>query len=430
MRGKPRKRVYPRRWMGAAAFFAVTSLAAMPLPKAWSHWRYSRAIQLPPTETRRLVSVAVPQDVYPQALAGLPDIRVIDDLGAEVPFARFAREGSTNSVSLATMIHENSFSPGKYTQLVLDAGEKAPFHNAVKVNASETDFIEWVHVEASDDAHLWRIVQERAPIFHFQKEGREGTQTVNYSENNARYLRVQILEREKQFLILGANLLYKTVEAPERAPLAVPISPDPSAPPGETAWRVDLGAPPLSVTEVRFGVAPAEFSRNVEISASDDGARWDSLAQGQIYRFHQGDAAREELSVSFCFCGDKRYLRVAILNGNDASLPSAVPTLYMTPQHAVFEQQPGRSYRMLYGQSEAKSPQYDLERRVDAKQEEAAVAGQFGTEEINAAWSDPRPWTEQHGMFLWVVLGIAVALLVYSALRSLRRSTTTPTSGT
>jgi hypothetical protein len=110
------------------------------------------------------------------------------------------------------------------------------------------------------------------------------------------------------------------------------------------------------------------------------------------------------------------------VNGNDAPLPGVKPVLYMTPQHIVFEQQPGRTYRLLYGQEFAKSPSYDLERRLNSKTIDAAEAGQLGEEELNSAWSDPRPWTEKYEVVLWLAIGIAVLLLGYSAIRSLHRS--------
>ena len=146
-------------------------------------------------------------------------------------------------------------------------------------------------------------------------------------------------------------------------------------------------------------------------------------SQREIYRFHQGDKVQEQLAVRTNGTSDRRFWRVAVLNGNDAPLSGAAPTLYMTPTHVVFDQQPGRAYRLLYGQSQAKEAQYDLARLVNPKQIEAAVAGRLGPEEINADWTDPRPWTEKYDVILWLVLGIAVILLGFSALRSLRRST-------
>lgn len=405
----------------------MVALGAESLPNAWKHWHYSREVKLPPTNAARLASVTLPQDLYLHAQPRLADIRVIDDFGTEVPYVTVVHEGSTNSLRIPTGLHENSFVPGRYTQLVLDAGENARFHNGVRIETSETDFIEWVHVDASDDAHVWRIVQERAPIFRFEKEGREGKQTVDYSENNARYLRVQILRGEKQFQVSGASLVYKAVGLPERAPIDAKIVSDPSAPAGSTAWRIDFGGSAPNPAEVRFAMAPSEFVRNVEISASDDGVDWEYAAQGEIYRFRQGDTIEEQLKVQISGDTLHRYWRATIVNGNDAPLPDVVPTLYFTPRHIAFEQQPERGYRLLFGQSEAKEPQYDLSRRVNAKREEPSVAGELGPEEINVNYSDPRPWTEQHEAFLWLLLGLAMVVLAYSALRSLRRSASAST---
>ena len=135
----------------------------------------------------------------------------------------------------------------------------APFHNAVEINTPDSDFIEWVSVEASDDAHQWRIVEDRAPIFRFRRQNREGTQTVHYSPNNARYLRVRVLDGDRKFPVSSAGVVYNTVETPERSFLEAEIVDDPDKRAGENAWRVDLGTPALGLQEVRFAVNPAEF---------------------------------------------------------------------------------------------------------------------------------------------------------------------------
>ena len=412
----------------AAALLAIPLLAAYPLPTAWHYWRYSRAIELPAIEASRLVSVIVSQDVYAHVQPALPDLRVIDERGNEVPFVGFKHEGSKVTRSLAASLLENSFAPGLYTQVILDTGSGAPFHNGVTIQTPETDFIEWVRVDVSDDARVWRIVQERAPIFRFQKESRQGTQLVSYSDTNARYLRVRILDGKEKFLVTDASVVYEAVDPPEREAIVANAALDPSAPSGQTVWRIDLGTPALSVKEVRFSVAPSEFSRTVEITTSEDGKNWSPFGSGEIYRFHQENIVREQLTVEVPSYADRRFWRVAIVNGNDAPLPGAMPTLYRTPMHIIFEQQPGRTYRLLYGQELASAPAYDLERRLNAREMDAAPAGRLGGEESNSAWSDPRPWTEKHEILLWLALGIAVALLGYSAVRSLRRSAETPSA--
>ncbi|MGA8222277.1 MAG: DUF3999 family protein [Candidatus Acidiferrales bacterium] len=425
-------RIRASRWLMTViiALVVLGSVAAVPWPTAWKQWLYSRPIQLAPADAPRLAGVTLTDEVYRRTRLGLVDLRLIDDRGTETPYVLFTREGSKNTLSRATTLHEKSFAPGLYTQVVLEIIGQAPFHNAVEIQTPETDFIEWVRVEASDDARTWRIVQQRAPIFRFEKEYHQGIQLVNYSENNARFLRVHILDGDKQFPVSGANVMYQTMEPPERIPLSAELKPDAKSAPGRSAWTVDLGGASVPVSEIKFDVAsPGEFIRSVELSASFDNQNWDTFARSEIYRYRQGDTVQEQLGIPVPPGGARgRYGRVEIVNHNDAPLGGAVPHLYATPSHVIFEQQPGRSYRLLYGQSQVNEPQYDISRRVTAKQMDAAIGGQIGPEETNSDWSDPRPWTEQHDVLLWIALGIAVLLLGYSAVRSLRRSASDTTA--
>ncbi|MFZ3217228.1 MAG: DUF3999 family protein [Candidatus Acidiferrales bacterium] len=412
----------------ATAFAALAAGTAGPLPAAWKHWHYWRAIEVAPADAAQLASVVAPLDAYAHAHTGLRDLRVIDDQGTEIPYVIFRRLGTATSASLPSSLRENSFSAGAFTQLVLDAGRSAPFHNAVRIQTGAPDFIEWVQVEASDDGHVWRMVQERAPIFRFRKEGHEGTQLVHYSENNAQYLRVRILDGDKRFPATGAEILHETAEPAERVPMETALVADAKQPAGRSAWSAEVGPAVMLVTEVKFEVsAPPEFIRSVEIASSANGKDGEIFHNGEIYRYRQGDAEQEQLAV-FIPNGWVRtnHLRVEIVNRNDAPLIAATPKLYMTPQHVVFEQQPGRSYRLIYGQERAERAQYDLGRRVDATQMAAALAGELGPEEVNADWVDPRPWTETHDIFLWMVMLIAVVLLGYAAVQSLRRSAAMP----
>jgi hypothetical protein len=415
--------------IGTTLLAAFAVLADTPLPAAWKHWHYSRAIELTPTGVGQFADVVAPPDLYARAQTGLADLRVIDDRGAEIPYMIFQRVGSSKSSTLPTTLRENSFTAGGFTQLVLDGGAHAPFHNTVRIETGEADFIEWVQVEASDDGHVWRMVQERAPIFRFRKNAHEGTQVVHYSENNAQYLRVRILDGDKKFPVSGAQILLETTEPAERVPLEMGMVADAKQPAGRGVWSADAGAAAIWVKEVRWDVAsPAEFIRSVNVSLSADGKDWSVFSTAEIYRYRRGDGELEALSVQLPYIGETqaRYLRVEVLNGNDAPLAMAAPKLYITPQHIAFEQQPGRSYRLIYGQERAEGAQYDLGRRVNFAQKAAAVAGQLGPEEVNADWVDPRPWTETHDIFLWMVLVVAVMLIGFAAVKSLRKSAGVP----
>lgn len=404
-----------------ALLVVVMAALASSLPEAWRNWRYSRAVELEPSEQPRLASIVVTPEVYAHAQTDLQDLRVIDDQGSQVPYVLHARTGSSRSEARDTRLLESSFTPGRFTQVVLDVGEKTPFHNAVEVVTPEQDFITWVEVAVSDDAKNWRIVRDRAPIFRFRKEQREGNQTISYSENNARYIRLRILDGTKRFPVTRAEASYHVTEEAERAPVPVSLAPDAQAGPQASVWRADLGAATLPISEVRFEVEQAEFHRAVRVRSSNDGQEWEFNASGEIYRFRQGDKLQEWLRVDFPPARGRRYWRVEVLNGSDPPLEGARPTLYTTPQRVIFWQKSERSYRLLYGQSRAEAPQYEMARLTDRKAMEGAAPGRLGTEEVNASYADPQPWTERHAGVIWVALGIAVALLGLSALQAMRR---------
>ncbi len=367
-----------------------------------------------------MVSVVPPLEVVARAKEQLADVRIIDDQANEVPYVLFMRFGSTAHQTRTTRTLENSFTPGRSTQVLVDLGEKPPFHNAVSIATPETDFMIWVEVAVSDDARTeWRIVRERAGIFRLHKQGLEGDQSISYSDSNARYLRLRFLEGTKQFRVTSAEVAYDVSEPAERA--AVPVALEPvSSSPGISIWRADLGTTNLPVAEVCFEIEKPEFNRSVRISASADGENWSDEASDKIYRVRQKDQVEESLSAKFGEVQGMRYWRVQIENGNDPPLAGARLTLYTVPRHFVFRQEPGRSYRLLYGQSEAKAPLYELGRLAARKDIESAVPGSLADEEVNSGYADPRPWTEQHPSVLWVTLGIAVVLLGFSALRALR----------
>jgi len=131
----------------------AASVLSTDLPSAWRAWRYSRAIQ--PGRADALNYIALDREVFSHSENQLADLRIIDDLGHELPFeVRSQITPPPEPVRLAATLRENSFVPGQFTQVVLDLGGHPGFHNNLRVQTPESDFINWVEVAASDDARL------------------------------------------------------------------------------------------------------------------------------------------------------------------------------------------------------------------------------------------------------------------------------------
>ncbi len=425
-----------RRLLALAGLAALAVLAtAAELPPAWQHWHYLRALEVEPASESRLVKVTLPLEVYGKAQTNLPDLRVIDDTGREVAFVLEARLGRTSREWRAASVVDFGYFPELYTYAVVEVPPEVERHNTLETLTDANDFFAWVEVAASDalpapeqEKAAWRVVRERAPIYRFRKEGVEGAQTVTYPETRAHYLRLRITREDKQNLVLRAcRVAHEVVEAAELVRLPAKSVSQPEAPVGQSKWQVDLGTNQVPASEVRFEVKQAQFHRPVEVWASDDGERWTRAGAGDIHRYSTASGVQVQASLKVEFDEARgRYWRVVVHNRNDPPLEGLTVELYGTPRHVLFQQEPQRSYRLLYGNEQAEAPQYELARLADPAEFEKAARGAVGAEEVNTAWVDPRPWSERHSAVLWVALGIVVAVLVLLSIRSLRQPPAPP----
>ena len=407
----------------AAAALGASALST-DLPSAWRSWRYSQPIES--VQPDALNYVILDREVFSHSEDQLADVRIVDDLGHELPFeVRSQIAPPSQPVQLTSTLRENSFVPGQFTQVVLDLGERASFHNSLRVQTTESDFINWVEVAASDDAHQWRIVNARAPISRFRKENLEGNQLVRYSENNARYLRVRIQEAAHTFEVSGMQVFsspaFKSeIPTESGALLSAALLPDSNSAPSQTQWTVDLGAAAIPIARFNFETAQPEFYRAVRLLNSTDQKEWQSVGGGEIHRFLVNGRTEESLGVQCYELWGPRYWRVEVLNASDAPLSDVRLSLTMPLRFLLFHPAQGRSYRLIYGNFRAAAPQYDLARTLHIQAKEVLAHQRLGTEEATSNYVDPRPFTERHPNLLWIALAIAVILLGYAALRAMR----------
>ena len=402
--------------LGAAAM-------AIDLPSAWRPWRYSRPIESPRADT--LNYITLDRQVFSHSENQLADLRIIDDSGQQLPYElRSEIAPPPAPVRLPTTLRENSFVPGQFTQVIVDLGERPRFHNNFRVQTTESDFINWVQVAASDDAHVWRMVNSHAPISRFRKDNLEGNQTIRYSENNARYLRVRIQEAGHSFQVSDIEVFSspetKTARPAEPAPLFASLDPDTAGEGSQTQWTVDLGSSNVPVAKFKFETSQPEFYRAVRILTSNDQNEWQFAGGGEIHRYVAGGKTEESLAAQSYELWGPRYWRVEVLNGNDAPLSGVRLSVAMPLRFVLFHPEPNRSYRLIYSNARAHAPQYDLARTLQIPALQAMYHPGLGPEEDTANYADPRPFSERHPNLLWIALGVAVVLLGYSALRAFR----------
>lgn len=404
--------------LAVAAVVAVVPVAAA-IPSAWNHWRYSAPVAVDATTSARLVGVVVPRAVIERSGRAPDDFRVIDADGVEVPFVFRVRRGTTESAWRQAKVLEPSVAPGAYTQATIDLGPAAPAHNTIRLDlTSDGDFLTWVEVAISENATSWRILRDRAPVYNLQSEGMGRAVEVTYPESLSRYLRIRVLDGTKPYRVIGAEVASLRTTAPDLVPAEAAFAQDASRP-HKTTWVSTTDVSGDWVSVLRVEGTPDAYDRPVSVETSQDGRTWQAVAYGEIYRRTDRGQERESSAVRIPETQASHW-RVTIDNRNDAPLAGVRPVLYVMPRRVVFRQEPGRQYRLLYGNAKAVATDYEFARLTEADAIDAAAPAQLGAEELNAAYVDPSPWTEQHPIVLWAALGLAVVVLVVLALVALR----------
>ena len=296
--------------------FLALAAAARDLPPAWRAWRYSRPIQAARADA--LDYLTLDREVFSHSENQLRDLRIIDDAGQQLPYEMRAQiTPPPEPVRIPATLRENSFVPGQFTQVIVDLGERSRFHDRLRVETRESDFINWVQVAASDDAHVWRIVNPRAPISRFRRDNLEGNQTVRYAENNARYLRVRIAQTGDSFQVSDIEVFSSPIAKPEGpadgASLTSSLAPDSGVQGSETQWTVDLGNGNVPVAKFRFETSQPDFYRAVRILTSGDENEWQVAGGGEIHRYVVGGKTEESLTVPCYEPSGQRYWRCAAL---------------------------------------------------------------------------------------------------------------------
>jgi hypothetical protein len=206
----------------------------------------------------------------------------------------------------------------------------------------------------------------------------------------------------------------------------MPRLPDPDSTAGITRWTLDLESANVLPNAVEFTTPDFEFYRAVRISTSEDGKEWSPAGGGEIYRYQLERRLENSDRVPVYGYRGGRFLRVEILNGNDAPLTLVQLTASMVPRLILFRPVQGRSYRLAYGNGKVQPPQYDLERTLHVSAADKPFAAELGPEQENGGYKDPRPFSERYPELLWVALGLAVVALAYTALRTLRTRPSMP----
>lgn len=400
--------VVPVKLLAALAFASVAAVAASGVDE--SAFRYTRALTAP---AEAPVSFDPDGPMYGHAAVDLPDLRVLDSRGEQVPWRPQPLPAAVPSRSVALVARGRR---DGVVSVVVDRGPAAGIVDRIELDIPDRAFVGDVVVQGSTSGtEATYAMLSTTPIYAVKGAVNARSTTAVFPATDYRYFLVQAHGVSR---IAGARVAREPRETPLRRVEASPVRRNG---PRATIVRLDLGYANVPVDAVRVRSSTPRYVRRVTVEGSNDGTTFVPLGEGEVARFRGVDLSRLDVAARH------RHLRVTIRNGDDAPLEGlrVVPEARARPLLLSEGFRP--PFRLFYGAKTVAAPAYDFEQiPAAATGFERAREGRLGPERANAAFepaADTRSLFERHKGLVNAALVLAAIAVGVAGVLALRRRT-------
>ncbi len=412
-----------------AILFMLLSSSAM---AAFSQvdWQYFKGITLPSgLKQGDLVELVPDTEVFAGAVTGLDDLRIIGGADREVPYKLEIGRAEQQRTSFIVSIRDAGYVPGSYNIFTADLGQQGILHNEIEIKTTSTNFRRTASVETSADGVTWMKVAEQT-IYDFTVKERNFTTRntrLRYPDSTARYLRVKIIDDGEGSLGITGATVFFVKETPARevqwTVSILNISRDTEQ--RATLVELDLGTPKLPSYRLDIRAPETNFYRDVTVEASTDLKKWSTvLPRASIYAFDTPKFVGKSLSITYPE-SYSRYLRLVIHDEDSPPLTVQGINVWGSLRRLVFIAEPQESYKLYYGNNEARRPSYDIERIFPYLVTAQLPRVTLGDQAINPSFVEKKPPISERFPWLFptviAVAVIIVGLILFGILRQARK---------
>lgn len=385
-------------------------------------WQYEKEItSLSPITQPAYSQLTFDTEVFTHANRNLNDIRVIDNSGQEVPYKLLIEEAYTSREFYPAQILNKSYVPGEYQFFIVDLGRDGIFHNQIKILTSSANFRREAQIEGSNNQKQWFVLQEKGKIYDYsppQFEFKKQDTTLNYPESTYRYLRVTIFSRGENPIDIQKAEVYRTISSGARR-VQYPVQ---IVEQGENKEKrinyvvFDLENKGLPINSLQISTSDTNFSREVALEGSNDRIDWKIIEfRDALFSFSTPKFTGSKLSIDFSE-SNYRYLKLTIFNRDNPPIAITGANASGLLRKILFEYDPAKIYKLYYGNTQARLPEYDLEKFFPYLDIENPPQLTLGPEKENPSFEKPVspaiPFSERYPWFLPAILVILVLILV------------------
>lgn len=373
-------------------------LAARPVgADGVSRFRFWKELDRRASNREEILAVPLDRDIYASTREGFPDLRILDEKGAEVPYAlERAEERQTRRVREACASEVVSLREldGKALEIVVRLAEKAPNARGVTVISPLTDYEHRVRVSGSKNGEEWSPLTSDGLIFDYTRHMDVRNGDIPLPDNTSRWFKLvveQVLdERESPFRELTRSRRggredrhtettvierrpfridridpWRTVEvegAPRASKTTYPIDAFRVEEDAEQkVTRIHVPSRREPITGFILETPSRNFSRAVSVrvpARRGPKAEWVEVGRGTIHRIAFHSFRREGLRLDFPERRESRY-QIVIDNEDNPPLEIAAVEAEGNIDRLIFLASGARRYRIAYGSDTAGPPRYE-----------------------------------------------------------------------
>jgi hypothetical protein len=322
-------------------------MSALLTPAA--RFRFSRPIEAPAGWCR----VQIPEDIFNACKPGLPDLRIFDAEGREIPYAV---EPIPAAAGRRLALFDTESVPHRETTALVDRGERPGLSDAATFEIPGDEFLKPIVISSSSDRMNWR---QMAYGSVFATPAARMT-TIHFAPNDRRFWKLALDDRNGDPVTPRSVTIasYDRGRPPARAaPLEAHKleSEDPQV----SLYAIVLPAARLPIASLRLTPSDAAFVRQARVYER-------VLFRGEISRRLVGEGTilrspgqtEENLIAMGSLLG--RNLELEIDNGGSPPLTLARCEMLIEEKSLLFNAPPGAALSLAYGSPNVPAAVYDL----------------------------------------------------------------------
>ncbi len=432
--------------------------------------RFSKQIDRGAATGEEILAILLDSDIYAGTRDGYPDLRIVDDRGAIVPYLLepAARRQKTSVRQLcASKVASLHVDEGKGLEIVVDLDEKAPGATGVTIRTPLADYERRVRVYGSRTSDDWVPLVSDGAIFDYSRFMDVRNRDVLIPASAYRRFKV-VVEHELdegesplRELIRGRNNGKKDEQVEITQTLRRPFRIDgidlwrSDETDGETkaetfpyplesvsveldarhkVSRVEIASRRAPLTRLSISTTNKNFSRPARaLVPVHDGVRtdWVEVGRGTLSLIQFRGYQRADLRIGFPEQRQEHY-RLVIENGDNPPLEITGVVAEGTGHRLVFLGTEGRTYHVEYGSDTAKPPNYDTAAVLGSlKKGFQPVTLKLGPQFANPGYKAARGPGNllNNKVFLALAIVVMVLVLAWALFRAGQRIKAMPQSG-